>query len=98
MLLYLKFILFSLFITTSLLAENVDFINPTTTPGGTPNLSSDDTLRAYNSQITTDSSGKYVYTTWEKWSASEAKYRVQVARSEDYGVTWKYPQETQGAP
>ncbi len=67
----------------------VSWQNSTTTPPGTtpPNLSvsSED---AADPQITTDSSGRYVYATWRR------KGIIQIAISSDFGVTWVNPTST----
>ncbi|KKM05015.1 hypothetical protein LCGC14_1758340, partial [marine sediment metagenome] len=65
----------------------VTWADPTSTPAGSPDLASS----AVRAQITTDSSGRYVYAVWEDFGGSGA---VQVAISSDFGVTWVSPTTT----
>ncbi len=71
------------------------WINPTTVTGdgGTPNLS-DDGYGASSAQVTTDSTGRYVYAIWSRSDGSNAI--VQTAISSDYGVTWSNPTAVTG--
>ena len=63
--------------------------DPTSTPPGTsPNLSVSN-QDAFNAQIATDSSGRYVYAVWER---SDGRNNIiQTAISSDFGVTWVNP-------
>ncbi len=86
MLSYLKYLL--IFLSISVFAE-VNFTNPTivTGDGGSPNLSNngkDDN----NPQIALDSSG-HVYAIWNR--SNGTNYIIQVAISNDYGVSWEDP-------
>jgi hypothetical protein len=87
-----KYVIYSLFISLSLFAD-VDFSNPTSTPPGTtpPNLS-DPGQYAINAQITTNSTGRYVYAVWQRFDGNFCV--VQVAISSDYGVTISDPTST----
>jgi len=70
----------------------VTWKDPTTTPtGSTPNLSVAG-QNAIRSQITTDSTGQYVYATWARSDGS--RYIIQVAISDDFGIAWKDPTTT----
>ncbi len=68
---------------------------PTTTPadGPSPNLS-DNGKDAFTPEISTDSTGQYVYAVWCRNSAS--MIIVQTAFSSDFGVTWQNPTTTTG--
>jgi hypothetical protein len=70
-----------------------DFVDPTTTPAddGTPNLS-DSGEPAFEPQIATSSTGKYVYATWYRSDGTNS--RIQVAISSDYGITFSDPTTT----
>ncbi|MFW9873900.1 MAG: sialidase family protein [Candidatus Thorarchaeota archaeon] len=70
----------------------ITFQDPTVTPAtdGPPNLSPLG-LKADIPQITTNSTGEYVYATWR---AQESKKRVQVAICSDFGVTFQDPTTT----
>ena len=66
--------------------SDVNFTIPTTTPTGiSPNLS-EAGEGALRPQITTDSTGKYVYAVWNRSDGSNQI--IQVAISSDYGNTW----------
>jgi hypothetical protein len=71
----------------------VTFSSPTTTSAddGAPNLS-DSGEAARNPQIATDDTGKYVYAIWRRFDGTD--YRIQVAISSDYGVTFSDPTTT----
>jgi len=71
----------------------VTWTDPTTTPGTSPNLS-DSGQNAINAQVTTDSSGRYVYAAWQRSDGTNT--RIQVVISSDYGVTWTDPTTTPG--
>ncbi|NGX51916.1 MAG: hypothetical protein KR126chlam5_00206, partial [Candidatus Anoxychlamydiales bacterium] len=59
-------ILLAIILNSSIFAINVNFSNPATTPTGeAPNLS-DPGGTANDSQIATDSSGRYVYAVWDR--------------------------------
>ncbi len=93
-------ILIAIILNSSIFAINVNFSNPTTTPSdlGAPNLS-DSGQNAFNSQIATDSSGRYVYAVWQRSNGSNII--IQVTISSDFGVTWADPTSTPsdlGAP
>nr|NGX52331.1 hypothetical protein [Candidatus Anoxychlamydiales bacterium] len=67
--------------------------DPTTTPTGTttPNLSVSGE-NAGDHQITTDSSGRYVYAVWYRYDGTNQI--IQVAISSDFGQTWTGPTTT----
>ncbi|NGX63616.1 MAG: hypothetical protein KR126chlam6_01029 [Candidatus Anoxychlamydiales bacterium] len=75
----------ALFLNASIFALNVNFTDPTTTPGGTPDLS---TTSGADPQVTPNNSGRYVYAIWNFAPA------IQVAISSDFGVTWTDPTTT----
>ena len=52
---------FLAFLNVAVFAINVNFSDPTTTPAGSPDLASS----GQRAQITTDSSGRYVYAVWD---------------------------------
>ncbi len=64
----------------------LNWSDPTSTPISSPNLSTSGEL----SQITTNSTGKFVYAIWNDPSGSA----VQVAISSDFGATWSNPTST----
>jgi hypothetical protein len=68
-----------------------DFENPTSTPSSPPNLSVGGE-NAFEPQITTDGTGRYVYATWKRYDGSNQI--VQVAVSSDFGVTFSDPTST----
>ena len=72
----------------------VTWQNPTSTPanGGTPNLSKND-KNVNSPQLSTNSTGQYVYAIWTSQDNS-SQYITQTAYSSDYGVTWQYPTST----
>ena len=78
---------FLAFLNVAVFAINVNFSDPTTTPDGSPDLASS----GVRAQITTDSSGRYVYAVWDDLGVSGT---VQVAISSDFGVTWADPTST----
>lgn len=81
---------FFLFLSISLLAD-VNISIPTTTQGGTPNLSVPSTGDASFSEIA-DSTGQYVYCVWQINVVGYAA--IQVGISSDYGKNWVNPQST----
>jgi len=83
----------AIILSSSIFAVNVNFSDPTTTPGTTPNLS-DSGQSASDAQVATDSSGRYVYAVWERDDGTNS--RIQVAISSDFGVTWTDPSTTPG--
>lgn len=70
------------------------WVYPTSTPSdqGTPNLSNTVASGASGNQITTSSSGEFVYASWS-WNPGAGTF-VQVAISSDFGQTWVYPTTT----
>jgi hypothetical protein len=84
---YLKYGFIFLFVN---LFADVNFTIPATvpTPNVSPNLSVDGG-GASVPQITTDASGQYVYTIWQK--SNGTNNIIQTARSSDFGVTWVNP-------
>jgi hypothetical protein len=86
---FLKSLASVFFIALNLFSE-VNFINPSTTPSGNPPDLSDETQYSNHSQITSDATGKHVYSIWTNQSIGTA----QVAISSDYGVTWSNPTTT----
>jgi|GEM_PF-5547260 len=74
-------IFFIVFLNTALSALNVNFSYPTFTPLGSPDLG----LRGEFSQITTDSTGRYVYAIWDN---PVGVGEVLVVVSSDFGATW----------
>jgi hypothetical protein len=86
----LKSIFFIFFILTNIFGGGVYFANPSPTFSGRgfPNIYSSNKLKDYP-QITTDTTGKYVYSTW-----STAAGNVQVVLSSDFGMTWNKPSTT----
>ncbi len=71
----------------------VTWQDPTSTPQGSsiPDLS-DTSKSSVRAQITTDSSGKYVYAVWQILDG--AKTVIQAAISSDFGKTWQDPTST----
>jgi hypothetical protein len=74
----------------------VTWTSPTSTPGGAPNLSVSG-QNASQPELTTDSSGKYVYCVWRRVDDVTTNTTIQVAISSDYGVTWANPTTVPGA-
>ena len=68
--------------------------DPTSTPPGTttPNLSGSGGT-AVETQVITDSSGRYVYVVWDRVNGSGNPI-IQIAISSDFGVTWQNPSST----
>ena len=91
----LKFLCSCVFFLQFLFAD-MCFYDPTTTPGGTPNLSGSGNS-ASDAQIAADSSGKYAYAVW---SESNGGYtRIRVALTSNYGDEWTNPTTTtEGTP
>jgi hypothetical protein len=79
-----------IFVAVTLSASS-DFFNPTTTPGGTPNLSVSGE-NAESPQIATDATGEHVYATWRRSDGTD--YLIQVTRSLNYGVDFSDPSST----
>jgi hypothetical protein len=73
----------------------VTWTSPTSTPGGFPNLSVSG-QNASQPELTTDSSGKYVYCVWRRVDGGTTNTTIQVAISSDYGVTWTNPTTVPG--
>ncbi|NGX44009.1 MAG: hypothetical protein KR126chlam5_00033 [Candidatus Anoxychlamydiales bacterium] len=74
--------IFSLtFLNTSLSSQNINFSYPTSTLLGSPNLG----LQGESTQITTNSTGQYVYAIWDN---PIGVGEVIVAVSTDFGATW----------
>ncbi|NGX28832.1 MAG: hypothetical protein K940chlam1_01020, partial [Candidatus Anoxychlamydiales bacterium] len=63
----------------------MNWISPSSTPAGTPALGAGEL-----SQITTNSSGQFVYAVWNVTAAGA----VQVAVSSDFGMNWSNPTST----
>ncbi len=86
-------ILIAIILNSSIFAINVNFSNPISTPPGTvpPNLS-DPGGNALGPEITTDSSGRYIYAMWKRFDGSN--FISQVAISSDFGQTFQDPVST----
>jgi hypothetical protein len=70
------------------------FFYPAATPAddGPPNLSNSGENAGSRPQIITDDTGKYVYAIWSRYDGTN--WRVQFARSLDYGVSFSNPVAT----
>lgn len=66
-----------------------NWTNPTIVPGDeSPDLS-DSKKSAFEPQISTDSTGQYIFAIWQRNNGFESI--MQIAVSSDYGVTWRDP-------
>jgi BNR repeat-like domain len=75
------------------------FQSPGSTPTRTPPDLSEVGLTARTVQVSTDSSGRYVYVIWKIDLDNNSKDIVQVALSNDFGNSWQYPDSTtEGSP